>query len=306
MGVLIASAIMPAAASAQELTVYSSLPLSGAARGQTRAVNDGARQALQEAGGMAAGRPVRLVTLNDANARAGSWLPELEARNARRAANDDSTVAYVGAFNSGASAVSIPITNEAGIPMISPSTTAIGLTTGGPGTSRGEPDKYYPTGNRSYFRIIPNDKVQAAALATAMRDRGCKKVVSVTDRDVYGRGVGTLVGQDATRLGLQVVRTVRISRGTRSFGRIRGGDCVVYTGVTANGAVRMFRSAGARLRKAQLFASDGVAESGFTNRLPASVARRVTVTVATLAPDAYPGGASSATPTRTSSTATRP
>src|SRR5688572_14425797 len=60
-GVLIASAIVPSAASAQELTVYSSLPLSGAARGQTQAVNDGARQALQEAGGMAGGRAVRLV-----------------------------------------------------------------------------------------------------------------------------------------------------------------------------------------------------------------------------------------------------
>ena len=176
--------------------------------------------------------------------------------------------------------------------MVSPSNTAIGLTTAGRGrstasrrsTTRGP-------GARNYFRIIPNDKVQAAALATSMRDRGCKQVVSVTDREVYGRGVGTLVAQDAARLGLQVVRTVRIGARTRSFGRIRGADCVVYTGVTANGAVRMFRSVGARLRSAQLFASDGVAESGFTRRLPASIARRVTVSVATLAPDAYPGGA---------------
>jgi len=282
---------VPGAAQAQELTVYSSLPLSGAARGQTRAVNDGARQALQEAGGMAGGRAVRLVTLNDATRLAGSWTPEMVSFNARRASRDDGTIAWIGSFNSGASAVSIPILNEAAIPMISPSTTAIGLTAGGPGSTPGEPDKYYPTGSRNYFRIIPNDKVQAAALATAMRDRGCKRVVSVTDRDVYGRGVGTLVRQDAARLGLQVVRTVRIGQRTRSFGRIRGADCVVYTGVTDNGAVRMFRSAGARLRNAQLFASDGVAESGFTRRLPASIARRVTVTVATLAPDAYPGGA---------------
>ena len=101
-----------------------------------------------------------------------------------------------------------------------------------------------------------------------MRDRGCKQVVAVTDRDVYGRGLGTLVRQDAARLGLQVVRTVRIGRSTRSFGRIRGADCVVYTGVTANGAVRMFRSVGARLRSAQLFASDGVAESGLHRPAP--------------------------------------
>jgi branched-chain amino acid transport system substrate-binding protein len=291
LGVLIASAAaMPATASAQ-LTVYSSLPLSGAARGQTQAVNDGARQALQEAGGVAAGQAVRLVTLNDATRRAGSWTPERVSRNFRRVANDDSSVAVIGAFNSGASALAIPIMSEAGVAMISPSNTAIGLTTGGPGSSRGEPGKYYPGAGRTYFRLMPNDKVQAAALATAMRDRGCKRIVSVTDRDVYGKGVGTLLRQDAARLGLHVVRTVRIGRGTRSFGRIRGADCVVYTGITANGAVHMFRSAGARLRSAQLFASDGVAESGFTRRLPASIARRVTITVSTLAPDAYPGAA---------------
>ena len=142
-GVLIASAAIPSTASAQ-LTVYSGLPLSGAARGQTQAINDGARQAQQEAGGMAAGQPVRLVTLNDATRQAGSWTPERVAANARRAAKNG--IALIGAFNSGASAIAIPITNEAALPMISPSNTAIGLTTGGPGTSRGEPGKYYPAG----------------------------------------------------------------------------------------------------------------------------------------------------------------
>ena len=37
--------------------------------------------------------------------------------------------------------------------------------------------------------------------------------------------------------------------------------------------------------------TDGVAESAFTRRIPASIARRTLVTVATLAPDAYPGRA---------------
>lgn len=96
--------------------------------------------------------------------------------------------------------------------------------------------------------------------------------------------------QTAARLGLNVVSTTRISRRTRSFRAIRRAkpDCVAYTGITANGAVRMFRAAP---HKAQLFASDGVAEAGFTRRLPASAARRMTITVSTLAPDAYPGAA---------------
>jgi branched-chain amino acid transport system substrate-binding protein len=171
--------------------------------------------------------------------------------------------------------------------VISPSTTFIGLTTGGPGTSPGEPDKYYPMGTRTFFRIIPNDKVQADALATAMRDRGCKTVTAVHDGELYGKGVGTLMRRSLARLGVKVTRTKRISERTRRFGAL-GADCVAYTGVTANGAVRLFRAAP---RKAQLFGSDGVAESGFTERLPASVAKRVTVSIATLTADAYPGGA---------------
>jgi branched-chain amino acid transport system substrate-binding protein len=55
--------------------------------------------------------------------------------------------------------------------------------------------------------------------------------------------------------------------------------------------VRLFNRVGTAARGAQLFASDGVAETGFTGRLRRSVARRVTITIATLAPDAYPGGA---------------
>jgi branched-chain amino acid transport system substrate-binding protein len=287
LGVLIASAAIPSAAHGQALTVYSSLPLSGPASAQTKAINTGARQALQEAGGMAGGLPIRLVTLNDASRKAGSWVPELVARNARRAAADINAVAFIGAFNSGASAVAIPITNEAALAMISPSNTAIGLTTGGPGTIPGEPEKYYPLDRRTYFRIMPNDRVQADALATAMRDAGCKRVGAVHDGEVYGKGVGTLMRRSVTRLGLKVASTTRIRRSTRRFGAIKG-DCVAYTGITANGAARMFTHVS---RSAKLFASDGVAESGFTRHITASVAKRMTITISTLAPDAYPAGA---------------
>src|ERR1700754_3902955 len=93
--------------------------------------------------------------------------PARESHNARRAAKD--AIAYIGAFNSGASAISLPILNEAGVPMISPSNTAVGLTRRGPGANPREPDKYYPTGVRTYFRLTPNDAVQGGAPAAAAR-----------------------------------------------------------------------------------------------------------------------------------------
>jgi branched-chain amino acid transport system substrate-binding protein len=287
LGVLIASAAFPSAAHGQALKVYSSLPLSGASAVSTKAVNAGARQALQEAGGMAGGQAITFVTLNDATRRAGNWVPERVAANARKAAADASAVALIGAFNSGASAIAIPITNEAALPMISPSNTANGLTTNGPGTNPGEPDKYYPTGVRTYFRIIPNDKVQAAALATAMRDAGCTRVAVVHDGEVYGRGIATLLRGTVARLGMKVTGTTRIRKSTRSFGSIKG-NCIAYGGITANGAPRMFTHVS---RTAKLFASDGVAEDGFTRHITSSVAKRMTITIATLNPASYPGGA---------------
>ena len=273
VGVLIAAAF-PASAAAQQPTVYSSMPLSGASRVQTKAVNDGARQALREAG-----NPVRLVTLNNATSRTGAWTVGRTRANARKAAKDASTVAYIGEFNSGASQISIPILNRAGIPQVSPSNTFNGLTTAGSA-------KYYPTGVRTFFRILPNDHVQAAALVTAMRDRGCKALAFVHDGEVYGKGMNTDVVATAARFGLPVVANRRISRSAPSAVRRAKADCMAYTGITANGAVRLFRSSA--LRGMQLYGSDGVAETGFVGRLPRSVYRRTFVTVATLpTPDQF-------------------
>ena len=62
------------------------------------------------------------------------------------------------------SEVSIPILNEAGSPQVSPANTYVGLTDNVPGVSApGEPQKYYPTGKRTYLRIVPIDSIQAAA-----------------------------------------------------------------------------------------------------------------------------------------------
>jgi branched-chain amino acid transport system substrate-binding protein len=291
----LACAVLPIAdahGQGRALTVYSSLPLSGAASPQTQAVVRGAQLALAEAGGMAGAHPIRYVSLNDATRAAGTWAPERVARNARRAALDDSAIAYIGDFNSGASAISIPILNEAGVPQISPSNTATGLTRRGPGAEPGEPDKYYPAGRRTYFRIAPNDTVQGRALAAAMRDRGCRRIASLDDGEIYGRGVGTWMRRAARRLGLRTVlaRTARRSGHARIARRVRRAraDCVAYTGITANGAVGMFRALGRVVPRAQLFGSDGIAESGFTGRVPPQVAQRVLIIVSTLPPGAYP------------------
>jgi branched-chain amino acid transport system substrate-binding protein len=174
--------------SAAKVTVYSSLPLQGAQRPQTTDMVKGIELALEQVGGKAGDIAVEYRSLDDSTAQAGSWTPEAVSANARKAAQDDATAVYIGEFNSGGSAVSIPILNEAGVPQISPANTAVGLTTDEPGAEPGEPDKYYPTGERTYARIVPKDTIQGAALATLMKEEGCAKVQLLNDKEVYGAG----------------------------------------------------------------------------------------------------------------------
>jgi branched-chain amino acid transport system substrate-binding protein len=283
---------------AKSVTIYSSLPLQGASRPQTTAMVNGIKLALEQVGGKAGNITVNYQSLDDSTAQAGSWTPEATSANARKVAQDDSAAVYIGEFNSGASAVSIPILNEGGVPQISPANTAVGLTTDEPGAEPGEPDKYYPTGERTYARIVPKDTIQGAALATLMKEDGCTKVQLLNDKEVYGAGLARNIENSAQEQGLELTSNEAIDKNAANYRSLAakakgaGADCMVYSGITANNAVQIYKDFAAALPDAKLYGPDGVAESGFADPkeggIPANVAERVKVTVATLSPDEYP------------------
>jgi branched-chain amino acid transport system substrate-binding protein len=286
------------AAAGETLTIYSSLPLQGASRPQTTAMVDGIRLALEEHQNKAGDFKIKYEALDDSTAQAGTWTPEATSANARKVAQDDSAIAYIGEFNSGASAISIPILNEVPIAQISPANTAVGLTSDEPGADEGEPDKYYPTGERHYTRIVPKDTIQGAALATVMSQDGCKNAAILHDKEVYGAGLARNIENSANEQGLEVITNEGIDPKAPNFRSVASGlasdgaDCFVFSGITANGAVQLFKDVAAALPNAKLYGPDGVAESGFADPaeggIPANVASRVKVTVATLSPDQYP------------------
>ena len=190
---------------AKSVTIYSSYPLQGAGRAQSIAAVNGAKLALEQAGGKAGDITVTYTPLDDSTAQAANWTPEQTSANARKAAQDESTALYLGEFNSGATAVSLPILNEAGVAQISPSNTAVGLTSDEPGATPGEPDKYYPTGQRTFARIVPKDTIQGAALATLMKEDGCTKVQLLNDKEVYGAGLARNIESSAKAQGLTII-----------------------------------------------------------------------------------------------------
>jgi branched-chain amino acid transport system substrate-binding protein len=283
---------------AKAVTIYSSLPLQGASRPQTTALVNGIKLALEQVGNKAGDISVKYESLDDSTAQAGSWTPEATSANARKAAQDDATAVYIGEFNSGATAVSLPILNEAGVPQISPANTAVGLTTDEPGAEPGEPDKYYPSGERTYSRIVPKDTIQGAAVATLMKEDGCTKVQMLNDKEVYGAGLSRNIENSAKEQGLALISNEAIDKNAANYrslaakAKSAGADCMVYSGITANNAVQIYKDFAAALPDAKLYGPDGVAESGFADPkeggIPANVASRTKVTVATLSPDEYP------------------
>jgi branched-chain amino acid transport system substrate-binding protein len=284
---------------AKTLDIYSSLPLQGASRVQTTALVNGIKLALEQAGGKAGQFTIKYTSLDDSTAQAGQWTPEATSANARKAAQDKNTAVYLGEFNSGASQVSIPILNEAGIPQISPANTAVGLTSNAPGSNPGEPDKYYPSGTRTYARIVPKDTIQGAALVALMKKDGCQKVFMTNDKEVYGAGLAKNIELAAKPAALNIIANQAIDKNAPNYRSVAqraasmGADCFIYSGTTATGnGVQQFKDFAAALPNAKLYGPDGIAESGFVNPkdggIPLSLDHRIKVTVATLAPSEYP------------------
>ena len=280
------------------VNIYSSLPLQGASEAQTKALVQGIELAMKQANNKAGNISVKYQSLDDSTAQAGTWTPEATSANARKVAQDDKAVAYIGEFNSGASAISMPILNEAQVAQVSPANTAVGLTTNEPGADKGEPEKYYPTGDRHYLRIVPKDTIQGAALATIMKEDGCTNVAMANDKEVYGAGLGRNIEGSLEEQGVKLAFNEGIDpkasnfRSLASRAKTAGVDCFVFSGITANGSVQIFKDFASALPDAKLYGPDGVAESGFADPkdggIPVSVGKRVKVTVATLDPESYP------------------
>src|SRR5205085_960294 len=165
-------------------------------------------------------------------------------------------------------AISIPILNEAGVPQVSPANTAVGLTSNAPGSSPGEPEKYYPSGQRTYTRIVPKDTIQGAALATLMKQEGCTKVEMTNDKEVYGAGLSKNIALSAKAIGLNIIANDAIDKNAPNYrslaskAKAAGADCFVYSGITANNGVQLYKDFAAALPSAKLYGPDGVAESG--------------------------------------------
>jgi branched-chain amino acid transport system substrate-binding protein len=281
--------------SGNTLTIYSSLPFDPTDKPQSQDVVDGEKMALQKAGNKAGKYSIKYVSLDDSTPAQGTWEAGQTSSNARTAAQNKNTILYLGEYNSGATAVSLPILNRSGILQISPANTAVGLTK--KSADPAEPAKYYPTGKRTYGRVVPADNFQSAAQVSYMKSLGVKKLYVLDDKEVYGKGVGDGVAASAKKAGIQVLGDEGIDPKAANYRSLAqkiksaGADAFFFGGVTANNGVQLWGDVFAANPNIKGFGPDGVAETAFSSKIPAATMPNTYVTSATLSPRLYPPSA---------------
>jgi branched-chain amino acid transport system substrate-binding protein len=164
------------------VAVYISLPLTGPRGVDGRDAADGARLALEEAQGKAGSIQVRAHFLDDA--RGKPWDAVAVGENARTAAQDHTTAAYIGELDSEPTRGSAPITNQAGIVQVSPGAGAVDLTAAAAGYPD-SPDRYRPSGSVSFARTVPADDVVVEAAAAWASELGVTSAAVTSDGSAF-------------------------------------------------------------------------------------------------------------------------
>jgi branched-chain amino acid transport system substrate-binding protein len=243
------------------LKIYVSQPLKGHRGGEdmVRAVeiaNEGEGSRIDSA-------RIEVVGLN-ASDGSGNWVPSLVRRNARRAAADPSAVAYIGDFDSGATEIAMPILNRAGMLQVSSSSTAVKLTM--PAPDLGE--RIRPTGIRTFGRVVPNDNVQAAALALFMGEESVNNVYVVDDGESYGQGLAYRFGRAAKSTRIRIAGSTTLTSEAQ-IGEVArrvsasGVEALLFAGSNLDLAQSLFETVHRNNNFIKLFGGDGLSLTTF-------------------------------------------
>ncbi len=253
-------------------------PLTGAQTHIGKDNENGARMALDEinaAGLTLGGKPVRLELIAEDDAA--------EPKTATLVAQkliDSGVTGVIGHLNSGTSIPASKLYNDAGIPQISPSATAV---------------KYTAQGFKTAFRVMANDAQQGAALGQfAVKTLKAQKIAIIDDRSAYGQGLADEVEKAIKAAGSTVINRQYTTDKATDFAAIltaikgKGADLIVFAGMDPQGGpmAKQMKSLGL---KAQLLGADGIQNGNFI-KLAGADAEGVIASSPGLPLEAMPGG----------------
>jgi streptogramin lyase/predicted Ser/Thr protein kinase len=282
-----------------DVLIASDLALQGPFGADQRGMADAIRFVLEDHGFRAGSYVVGYQSCDDSTAQAGQFELRKCAANAHAYAHAERLAALIGPDRSFCAQVEIPILNGAPggpLALVGPSTSFPSLTRGGrfrlppPYGRGGEPDVYYPTGERNFFRVIARDDLQGVALAMLAKRLGLKDVFLVHDAP---EGYGKVVWADpfrrtASRLRVDIAGSAsHPSDGNDSAVANRvarsGADGVLLGTVGDGGLLKALR---ARLgQRVTIMAGDGFADVPFVLEDAGGAARGLYVGSTGLLPD---------------------
>ncbi len=252
----------------------SDFPLQGSSRTQREQIVAAIKFQLQQQNWKAGDYNIAYQSCDDSTAQAGSWDSGKCSANANAYAANDAVIGVIGTFNSGCAAIEIPVLNQApdgGIPMLSPANTYVCLTAAAPSCDSTEPDKYYPSGDRNYLRVVANDAYQGSADAEFAQSEGVKSVYILNDKQAYGLGVATNFRDAAKSLGIKIAGFAawdsKATSYTSTFDKIKqtDADAVFLGGLICENGAQLIKD-----KVAVLGPNDGavklIAPDGFTTQ----------------------------------------
>jgi branched-chain amino acid transport system substrate-binding protein len=256
--------------------IVSDLPLKGASAERSRQMNAAIVQELARKGWQAGNATqVAFQACDDSLGSTGEWDEALCRSNAQAYASNPDVIGVIGTYNSGCAAIEIPILNRApggGVPMVSPGNTFVCLTQPSPILCKPEePESYYPSGKRNYVRVVPNDAVQGAGLASFAKASGVQRpFILVAADDPTSTGQAQTFKGAAGSLGMQIAGTAQWDPKASDYADVMnqvkasGADAVILAGVLEQNGVELIRDKAAVLGPntgaVKLFAFDGFAQ----------------------------------------------
>ena len=249
------------------LTVYSSLPTPG--RGASRDIVDGEKLALAQAHGRIGAYTISYSSLDDHGAGAGARR-KAAADAARTAMADTGTAALIGTLDSTGARASIPLLNESGVLQVS-------LGAGYPGFTApfgpDEPQRFYPSGRRTFARLVGDDRAQAREL---VRAAGAKRIVVEAEGDEDAAALASEVRRAAQAAGAQLADTP---------GRH---GAVVYAGSDPVNAAGVAESVARESPGARVVLPDEVVRAGVDGLIHGRAAKRTVLVSRAPAPGSTP------------------
>lgn len=251
------------------LRIISSLPTKGETASQSKQISQAIDLAISQRASQAGASAwhIEHVALEGGSDESGEWSGQRERANAQLAADDPAVIAYIGPYNSGAAAISLPITNRAGLLQCSPSATWPGLTQAG--WDPDEPDRYYPTGARNFVRLMPPDSEQAYAAARWASQLGIHKMAILEDGSSYSDGLGASFAGFAATFGISAGETIRVNPANPGNlpATLSNYEAVFYAPSTVANAIAVAQAL--QTAHIKLFASDTALDPRFADNVGA-------------------------------------